>query len=510
MAAANIPIESMVDEALAEKHFPNRLFEDRSGKLEEFTGAFVIYGLNHEKKTPKLQSVHDYVCDAIWDMGFDAKPDFFSSVTRLSSMKNAPLVCELKKMHLKLGNEILESLEDVSRIHPELLTPTKEVVISKFVPTPPQFMIFFNKKVARTSNSKALVVEACKFLGLEITEEKIKSAEVVYEKYNCVLCEFADAGIAKKFYNFRDVVPVLQKCPVSSISFYREHKDYYYDNMLLVSGLNTKRKDCSRLFLDVCEDLGVDIAETDIARCEWLYSKAFKSKAQRSPLVVQLLTEEKRVAVFEASADESKIREELRLATKPRKPRAPRKKRGEEGEEEEEKVEEVPVKVEEPVVVAEGGEEEPALVFRKIYINPFISLPHSMLYTAARDFARRHRTLACLPMSFYGRISLQLKDKEDIKKEEIEETTEENGASAVDDLSEELKSLSLDGKTISVTSPLDLWNVDKKFKSAALDKYFTYTDPGFVDVGYILEPYEWFSCSRENDKRLSRRQLERF
>lgn len=77
MAAANIPIESLVDNPLDNKHYPNRLFEDRSGKFDEFTGAFVIYGLNHEKKTEKQHSVHDYVCDAIWDMGFDAKPDFF-------------------------------------------------------------------------------------------------------------------------------------------------------------------------------------------------------------------------------------------------------------------------------------------------------------------------------------------------------------------------------------------------------------------------------------------------
>lgn len=520
MAAANIPIESLVDKPLDDKHYPSRLFEDRSGKFEEFTGAFVIYGLNHEKKTNKLQSVHDYVCDAIWDMGFDAKPDFFSSVSRLSNMKNAPLVCELKKMHLKLGNEILESLEDVTRIHPELLTPSKEVVISKFLPPPPQVMIFFNKKINRSSDAKSLVIEACTFLGLEVNEEKIKIAEVVYEKYNCVVCEFSDINIAKKFYNFRDVVPLMynNKCPINSVSFYREHKDYYYDNMLLISGLNTKRKDCARLFLDVCEELGVDVTESDISRCEWLYSKAFKSKAQRSPLVVQLNSEEKRVAVFEASAEEAKINNDLRLATKPRKPRLPRRRRSEKGEgegelelesEEAPKVEEPAVKVEETVgeELAEGA--EPALVYRKIYINPFISLPHSLLYTATRDLARRHRNLVCLPMSFYGRITVQLKEKEEIKTEEIE--GEENGASAVEDLLEEFKALSLDGKTLSITSPLDLWMFDKKFRSASLDKYYMYTDPYFVDVGYTLEPYEWFSCTRENDKdkRLSRRQLER-
>lgn len=528
MAAANIPIESLVDKPLGDKHYPNRLFEDRSGKTEEFTGAFVIYGLNHEKKTNKLQSVHDYVCDAIWDMGFDAKPDFFSSVARLSNMKNAPLVCELKKIHLKLGNEILESLEDVTRIHPELLTPTKEVVISKFLPPPPQVMMFFNKKLTRASDAKGAVIEACTYLGLEVTEEKIKIAEVVYEKYNCVVCEFADINIAKKFYNFRDVVPLLHnKCPINSVSFYREHKDYYYDNMLLISGLNTKRKDCARLFLDVCEELGVDVTESDISRCDWLYSKAFKSKAQRSPLVVQLNSEEKRVAVFEASADEAKVNNDLRLATKPRKPRLPRRRRSEKGEGELESEEVATEVATEPVVkveetaseevkeVAEGVEGaegvELALVYRKIYINPFISLPHSLLYTATRDLARRHRNLVCLPMSFYGRITIQLKENEEIKKEEMDSEVEENAASAVDDLLEEFKSLSLDGKTMSITSPLDLWNFDKKFRSASLDKYYMYTDPYFVDVGYTLEPYEWFSCTRENDKdkRLSRRQLER-
>lgn len=508
MAAANIPIESLVDTPLDDKHYSNRLFEDRSGKFDEFTGAFVIYGLNHEKKTSKQQSVHDYVCDAIWDMGFDAKPDFFSSVSRLSSLKNAPLVCELKKMHMKLGNEILESLEDVSRIHPELLLPSKEVVISKFLPPPPQFMINFNKKISRSVNAKALVIEAGKFLGLEITEDKISFAEVAFERYSCVVCQFADLNIAKKFYNFRDLIHVFNKCPVYSISFYREHKDYYYDRMLLISGLNTKRKDCTKLFLDVCEDLGVDVIEDDISRCEWLYSKAFKSRAQRSPLVIEFTSEEKRVSVFEASVNESKVRDDYRLGTKPRKPRVPRKQRSQkEGEDEtvdEEPVkdgeDEVPVKDESPEL-AEG--EQPALVYRKIYINPFISLPYSLLYTAARDLARRRRNLLCQPMSFYGRITLEI--KEPVKNEE----DDDNKAAAIDDLTESLKSMSLDGSTIPISSPYDLWKIERKFRSSALDKYFMYTDPYYVDVGYVLEPYEWFSSNRRNEKRLTRGQLER-
>lgn len=535
MAAANIPIESLVDNPLDNKHYPNRLFEDRSGKFDEFTGAFVIYGLNHEKKTEKQHSVHDYVCDAIWDMGFDAKPDFFSTVSRLSNMKNAPLVCELKKMHMKLGNEILESLEDVSRIHPELLLSNKEIVIGKFLPPPPQIMINFNKKISRSGNAKALVIEAGKSLGLEITEDKISFAEVTYERYGSVVCQFSDINIAKKFYNFRDVIHLLNKCPIYAISFYREHKDYYYDKMLLISGLNTKQKDCMKLFLDVCTDLGVDVTESDVSRCEWLYSKAFKSRAQRSPLVVEFTSEEKRVSVFEASANESKVRDDFRLGSKPRKPRLPRKprakKEGEEGEAEEPAPEEpAPLEVEEPV----NGEkedpevegEQPALVYRKIYINPFISLPYSVLYTACRELARRRRNLTCLPMSFYGRINLQI--KEVVKKEEegdadadadaevpVEDENkasaveDENKAPAVDDLAEALKTLSLDGKTIPINSPYDLWKVDKKFRSAALDKYFMYTDPYYVDVGYVLEPYEWFSSIRKTEKRLTRGQMER-
>ena len=505
MAAANIPIESLVDNPLDGKHYPNRLFEDRSGKFDEFTGAFVIYGLNHEKKTEKQHSVHDYVCDAIWDMGFDAKPDFFSSVSRLSNMKNAPLVCELKKMHMKLGNEILESLEDVSRIHPELLLPSKDIVISKFLPPPPQIMLNFHKKVNRSGNAKTLVIEAGKSLGLDITEEKITFAEVTYERYGTVVCQFSDMNIAKKFYNFRDVIHLLNKCPIYAISYYREHKDFYYDKMLLISGLNTRQKDCMKLFLDVCTDLGVDVTENDVSRCEWLYSKAFKSRAQRSPLVVEFTSEEKRVSVFEASANEASVRNDFRLGTKPRKPRVnrkPRSKKGEDGEEETEQPAPTEPENKEPEQT-EG--EQPALVYRKIYINPFISLPYSMLYSACREMARRRRNLACLPMSFYGRINLQI--KEPVKKEESEES--DNKASAVDDLTETLKSLSLDGKTISITSPYDLWKVDKKFRSAALDKYFMYTDPYYVDVGYVLEPYEWFSANRTTEKRLTRGQLER-
>jgi len=506
MAAANIPIESLVDNPLDAKHYPNRLFEDRSGKFDEFTGAFVIYGLNHEKKTEKQHSVHDYVCDAIWDMGFDAKPDFFSSVSRLSNMKNAPLVCELKKMHMKLGNEILESLEDVSRIHPELLLPSKDIVISKFLPPPPQIMLNFHKKINRSGNAKALVIEAGKSLGLDITEDKISFAEVTYERYGTVVCQFSDLNIAKKFYNFRDVIHLLNKCPIYAISFYREHKDFYYDKMLLISGLNTRQKDCMKLFLDVCSDLGVDVTENDISRCEWLYSKAFKSRAQRSPLVVEFTSEEKRVSVFEASANEASVRNDFRLGTKPRKPRVsrkPRSKKGEEGEEEGEQPDAVEPETKEPEPTGEG--EQPALVYRKIYINPFISLPYSMLYSACREMARRRRNLACLPMSFYGRINLQI--KEPVKKEESEES--DNKASAVDDITEVLKSLSLDGKTISITSPYDLWKVDKKFRSAALDKYFMFTDPYYVDVGYVLEPYEWFSANRTTEKRLTRGQMER-
>lgn len=511
MAAANIPIESLVDSPLDDKHYPNRLFEDRSGKFDEFTGAFVIYGLNHEKKTEKQHSHHDYVCDAIWDMGFDAKPDFFSSVSRLSNMKNAPLVCELKKMHIKLGNEILESLEDVNRIHPELLLPSKDIVISKFLPPPPQIMINFNRKLNRGANTKALVIEAGKSLGLEITEEKIAFAEVAYERYGCIVCEFSDINIAKKFYNFRDVIPYLHKCPIQAISFYRQHKDFYYDKMLLISGLNTKQKDCMKLFLDVCSDLGVDVTENDISRCEWLYSKAFKSRAQRSPLVVEFTSEEKRVSVFEASANEAKVRNDFRLGTKPRKPRLPRKQRGKkEGEGEDAPVESPePVEAAAPEAVEPAGEgEQPALVYRKIYINPFISLPYSMMYAACRELARKKRNLVCLPMTFYGRINLQI--KEPVKKEQQEEGEEEdNKASAVDDLTETLKSLSLDGKTIPINSPYDLWNIDKKFRSSALDKYFMYTDPYYVDTGYVLEPYEWFSTTRKNEKRLTRGQMER-
>jgi len=370
-------------------------------------------------------------------------------------------------------------------------------------------MINFNKKLSRGGNTKSLIIDAGKFLGLEITEEKISFAEVAYERYGCVVCEFSDMNIAKKFYNFRDVVPCLNKCPINAISFYRQHKDYYYDRMLLISGLNTKQKDCTKLFLDVCTDLGVDVTENDISRCEWLYSKAFKSRAQRSPLVVEFTSEEKRVSVFEASANEAKVRNEFRLGTKPRKPRVPRKQRGkkegDEGEEavSEEKPAEEATKPEPTEPAAEG--EQAALVYRKIYINPFISLPYSMMYTACRELARKKRNLVCLPMSFYGRISLQI--KEPVKKEEEEEG--DNKASAVDDITEALKSLALDGKTIPITSPYDLWSIDKKFRSAALDKYFMYTDPYYVDSGYIMEPYEWFSAARKNEKRLTRGQMER-
>lgn len=510
MAAANIPIESSVDTPLADKHYPNRLFEDRSGKADEFSGAFVIYGLNHEKKTEKQQSVYDYVCDAIWDMGFDAKPDFFSSVSRLSGMKNAPLVCELKKMHMKLGNEILESLEDVSRIHTDILLPSKEVIISKFLPPPPQFMINFSKKISRTADPKTSVIEAAKALGLDITEDKISFAEVAFERYNCIVCEFSDINIAKKFYNFRDVITVLPKSPVYSISLYREHKDFYYDKMLIISGLNNKIKDCTKLFLDVCQELDVDITPEDVSRCEWLYSKAFKSRAQRSPLVVQFTSEEKRVAVFQASVNEAKISNDYRLSGKPRKPRAPRKLREKKGEDKpaEEAEEPAPV-AEEP---EQKEEEEPAeaeVVYRKVYINPMISLPYSMLYTAARDLAKRHRSLVCLPMSFYGKISLAIKEQEEEEAAAVKSEDEENKASAVDDLTESFKSMSLDGKIIQITSPYDFYKIDTKFRSAALTKYFMYTDPLYCDVGFMLEPYEWFSRDRKNEKRLSRTQLER-
>ena len=97
----------------------------------------------------------------------------------------------------------------------------------------------------------------------------------------------------------------------------------------------------------------------------------------------------------------------------------------------------------------------------------------------------------------------------EVETEEEEEEDEDNKASAVDDLTETLKSLSLDGKTIPINSPYDLWKIDKKFRSVALDKYFMYTDPYYVDVGYVLEPYEWFSTSRKTEKRLTRGQMER-
>ena len=276
----------------------------------------------------------------------------------------------------------------------------------------------------------------------------------------------------------------------------------------------------------MCADLGVDITEDEVARCEWLYSKAFKSKAQRSPLVVELTSEEKRVALFQASPDEAKVKDELRLGSKPRKPRVRREDRrkspegegegeGEEKTEEEVKKEEPEVKeepVDEPAPEAEVAEgEQPALIYRKIYINPFISLPHSHLYNAARDLARRDRNLTCAPMSFYGRISLKYKEvpkKEGDENEEVEE--EENKASAVEDLSDALKTMSLDGgDTIPISSPFDLWKINRKFKSTALDKFFMYTDPYYADVGFMLEPYEWFSMSRKIEKRLSRGQLER-
>ena len=241
-------------------------------------------------------------------------------------------------------------------------------------------------------------------------------------------------------------------------------------------------------------------------RCDWLYSKAFKSRAQRSPLVVEFNSEEKRVAVFQASVNESKIQNEHRLGTKPRKPRLPKK---ETGDEEQEAVELEDVVVKEETSADANGEEPAALVYRKVYINPFISLPASMLYSAARDMARKKRNLVCLPMSFYGRITLQIKEKEEapVVKEDVEDP--ENKASAVDDLTEVLKEMSLDGKDLLITSPYDLWKIDRKFRSAALDKYFMYTDPFYMDVGYMLEPYEWFSTVRKSEKRLSRRQLER-
>jgi len=211
--------------------------------------------------------------------------------------------------------------------------------------------------------------------------------------------------------------------------------------------------------------------------------------------------------VFEASVNESKIRNDYRLGTKPRKPRVPRKDREENGEEEPvEKVENVP---EEKPVSEENGEEPVALVYRKVYINPFISLPASMLYSAARDMARKKRDLVCLPMSFYGRITLQIKEREPVVKEEPTEEDPENKAAAVEDITEALKEMSLDGKDIPISSPYDLWKIDRKFRSVALDKYFMYTDPSYMDVGYMLEPYEWFSTNRKNEKRLSRGQLDR-
>jgi len=314
MAAANIPIETLVDSPLTAKHNPNRLFEDRSGKQDDYTGAFVIYGLNCDNKKRPAESV----CDAIWDMGFDAKPDFFKSVEKLGTMEGAPLVCVLKDIHMKLGKEMMESPEDTQRIHSDLILPNKEVVISKFVPAPPSVLINFNKRVPRGGNIKALVVDCLTFLGIDATEDSIARADLVLDKYNTVLCTFKDMNIAKTFYNFRDIVGKLKKCPIFAITFYREQQDFYYDRMLLISGLNTKIKETKQLFLDVCEDMGVDITADDIVRCEWLYSKAFKSRAQRSPLVVEFTSEEKRVSVFEASANESKVRDDFRLGSKPR------------------------------------------------------------------------------------------------------------------------------------------------------------------------------------------------
>ena len=91
-------------------------------------------------------------------------------------------------------------------------------------------------------------------------------------------------------------------------------------------------------------------------------------------------------------------------------------------------------------VVEEGGDKkESEMTFRKIYINPFISLPRAMLYIAARDLARKYRSLSCLPMSFYGKISLQVRDPPPSKPA----TTEEGGEPVVPTVDELARYLSL-------------------------------------------------------------------
>ena len=95
----------------------------------------------------------------------------------------------------------------------------------------------------------------------------------------------------------------------------------------------------------------------------------------------------------------------------------------------------------------EGGDKkESEMTFRKIYINPFISLPRAMLYIAARDLARKYRSLSCLPMSFYGKISLQVRDPPPPKPATTEEGEGGDPTPApvpsVDELAEAFKSLS--------------------------------------------------------------------
>ena len=486
MATAVIRYEPSVDEPLPDIHNPSQLFEDRANTFDEFSGSFALYGLDHESSK---KSLSDIVCDAIWDMGFDVKPDFFESVYKVSKLRNAPLVCELIKEHQKLGTEMLNSLDDLKRIKFKRISTVSEPTLSRYTPPPPQFMVHFKNRLGKNPDAKAILVDALKSLGINASVENIAKAYVVIDKYNCIIGEISSSNIAEKFYNFRNFVHLIEKCPVKSISFYRECNDYYYDKMLVITGLNSKRKDCLKLFQEVCEDLGIAMEETDVTRCEWLYGKAFQSKALRSPLVVQFASEDKRIAVYQASKEEGKIRKDLRLKVKPRKRRMSKRPDVEEAE-----AEQVDAKEENP------NKGEP--IYRRVYINPLISMPHSLLYTATKDFAKRSKRFLCLPMSFYGRIRLELKEPKPNPANE-----DENAASAVDELAEKMKALTIDGKTLQIKSPLDLWNLDKRFKSNAIDKYYMVTDPYYKDVGYALEPYEWFSLPREGQRRLTRRQL---
>lgn len=477
MAASGINFDSTIDEPLAEKSCPVRLFEDRAGTFDKYEGSLVLYGLKHKPRYPLM----DLVCDAFWNMGFDVKADYFKAVSRLSKMKNCPIVCEFKSNHTDLGLDILEAYSDVDKIpRADLLESVNDLIISCYIPPPPQVMLNVSGKISRQSTDvEALIISVCTELGLDCEASNINYWEVVMERTGGILVEFSNMGLTKKLYNMREFVSSIPDQPLTAITFYREKLDYYYDRMLMLYGLNTKRKDCTALMLEICQDLGVDVIEDDIVRCEWFYGKATRYKALKSPLVCEFATEDKRIDVFNARNNEGDVRPDLRFQPRPR--RTKKKREGE--EEEEEPVAEVPV-------------EEEARPLRPIGIVPFVSLPHYMLYVATKEFTKHNKEYQSLPMTFYGRIRLG-------KLQEPVAVAE--GAAALDDLTKQLESLSLD-EVQFIKSPLDLWKIDRSFNSSSLDKYYIFSDPYFSDKGLALEPYEWFSLPRvASDKRISRR-----